>query len=136
MARGANFLDDVSTDLATWIDETAEKVALGFAPARAPFSAKITEDQKLAFYKTRLFNPDGSPNLQGRDQEMQRLGAEGFGHVYQQVVRRWPELKPPEPEPIAVPEQWPQPAPMMPPGMPPAPGPPLPMGPPMPLGGP
>ena len=54
MPGSANFLDDVSDDLANWIDSTATDVALAFAPARAPFSANITEDQKLEFYRTRL----------------------------------------------------------------------------------
>lgn len=133
MARGQNMLDDVASDLAIWIDQTATEVALAFAPARSPFSAKITEDQKLEFYKNRIFNPDGSPNIQGRQQEMARLGPEGFGQVYKAVVAKYPELKPPEQPEITVPEEWPTPAaPMMPPGPPVAPGPP-PMGPPMPM---
>jgi len=100
-------MDDIANDLSLWIDQTAESVAAAFAPSRAPFSAHITEDQKLDFYRTRLFNPDGSPNSQGRNEEIARLGAEGFGRVYQAVVRRYPQLKPPEPAPITVPEQWP-----------------------------
>jgi hypothetical protein len=118
--------DDIANDLAVWIDQTANEVALALSPARAPFSANVTEDQKLEFYKSRLFNPDGSPNSQGRAEEIQRLGAEGFGHVYQAVVRRWPELKPPAPAPIEVPQEWPRTSPgpppgalPMPPGMPP-----------------
>ena len=139
MARGQNMLDDVANDLAIWIDQTATEVALAFAPARSPFSAKITEDQKLEFYKNRIFNPDGSPNIQGRQQEMARLGPEGFGQVYKAVVAKYPELKPPEPPEITVPDEWAPPMPpgppMPPPGMPPAPGPPM-MGPPMPMGAP
>lgn len=144
--RGTNMLDAVASDLALWIDETATEVALAFAPARAPFSAKITEEQKLEFYKSRLFNPDGSPNQAGRQAEVARLGPEGFGHVYKAVVKRWPELKPPPPQPIEVPEAWPTapgppgpPGPMppgppmglpggMPPGPPPGPMPPVPAG--------
>ena len=101
--------DDLANDLSVWIDQTASEVALAFAPARSPFSAKITEQQKLDFYKTRLFNPDGSPNIPGRNEEIQRLGAEGFAHVYKAVVAAFPELKPPEQMPIQVPEQWPAP---------------------------
>lgn len=129
-------LDDVAGDLAQWIDQTAESVALAFAPARSPFSARITEEQKLQFYRSRLFNPDGSPNLQGRSEEVARLGPEGLGRVYKAVVQHWPELKPPEAPPLEVPAQWPQPGPMSgppgpgglvppgpPPGMPGMPGP-------------
>lgn len=145
---GQNFLDDVSNDLALWIDETASDIALAFAPARAPFSAKVTEEAKLEYYRAKLFNPDGTPNAQGRAQEIQRLGAEGFGAVYKAVVARYPELKVAPPPPIEVPDQWPAAAPGPPPGgagpgpMPPGPpggppgpppGPPVPpMGPPQP----
>src|SRR5580765_401161 len=107
MPGQANFLDDIANDLALWVDQTANQVALAFAPARAPFSANITEDQKLEFYRARLFNPDGSPNPQGRNEEIQRLGAEGFGAVYKAVVSRWPELRIPAPPPIEVPKEWP-----------------------------
>jgi hypothetical protein len=100
--------DEIARDLALWIDQTASEVALAFAPARSPFSAKITEEQKLEFYKTRLFNPDGSPNHQGRQQEIARLGPEGFGQVYKAVIAAYPELKPPAPEPIEVSEEWPE----------------------------
>ena len=132
MPAGSTMFDDLANDLSLWIDQTASEVALAFAPARSPFSAKITEQQKLEFYKTRLFNPDGSPNIPGRNEEIQRLGAEGFANVYKAVVAAYPELKPPEQPPIEVPEQWP--------GSPPTPPPPLgmPPGPPAvpPLGGP
>jgi len=118
-SRGTSLLDDVANDLALWIDKTATEVALAFSPARAPFSAQISEQQKLEFYKNQLFNPDGSPNQQGRQQEIARLGAEGFGHVYQAVLRAYPQLKPaPVPE-VEVPEEWPTAGPPgPPPGMP------------------
>ena len=138
--------DEVARDLALWIDQTATEVALAFAPARSPFSAEITEEQKLEFYTARLFNPDGSPNHAGRQAEIARLGPEGFGHVYKAVIKAHPELKPPPPPEIEVPEQWPAAAPpgpppgppMMPPPMGPPPMPPGPPGPPMmpPMGGP
>lgn len=115
MPGQANFMDDIANDLALWVDQTADAVASAFAPSRAPFSANITEQQKLDFYRARLFNPDGSPNVPGRSEELARLGPEGFGRVYKAVVDHWPELKPPEQPPIEVPEQWPT----MPPGPPP-----------------
>jgi hypothetical protein len=126
-------LDEVATDLAYWIDDTANKVALAFAPGRAPFSAELTEQQKLEFYKRQLFEPDGSPNQAGRARQIDRLGAENFSRVYKAVVQAYPELKPAEVgPPTEVPAEWPQPPPM-PPMMPPGPPPPGPPMPPMPM---
>jgi hypothetical protein len=134
VGRGVNQLDLIAADLAAWIDDAAERVALAFAPARSPFSAQVTEQQKLDFYTRRLFNPDGSPNVTGRQAELERLGAEGFGKVYQAVVAAHPELKPaPEPETTNLFDQPPPmppgpPGPPMPPMMPPGPpmgGPPM-----------
>lgn len=124
MPGPANFLDSVAEDLANWVDQTASQVALAFAPGRAPFSANISEDQKLQYYRNRLFNPDGSPNVQGREAEVQRLGIQGFSQVYRAILSRYPELRVPTPPPIEVPQEWPAAAPGGPPGPPPgAPGP-------------
>jgi hypothetical protein len=118
MSPQQTMMDEVANDLALWIDETATNIALAFAPTRAPFAAKTTEQQKLEYYRSRLFNPDGSPNEQGRSEELRRLGVEGFGLVYKSIIRRWPELKIPTPPPIEVPDEWPSgaPPPPMPPG--------------------
>jgi hypothetical protein len=87
-------LDDVAADLAVWIDDTANQLALAFAPGGvAPFAAQLTEDEKLTYYTSQLFKPDGSPNLPGRTQQMQRLGAEGFAQVYKAVTQAHPELR-------------------------------------------
>jgi len=122
MPGKANPLDDIANDLALWIDQTSTEIALAFAPTRSPFSADVSEEQKLEYYRQRLFNPDGSPNAAGRDQEMQRLGSDGFAQVYRAVVKRYPDLRIPTPEemapPLEVPEQWPQ-MPPAPPGAPP-----------------
>lgn len=115
---GTTMMDEVANDLALWIDETATNIALAFAPTRAPFAAQTTEQQKLEYYRARLFNPDGSPNVEGRNAELQRLGVEGFGLVYKAIIRTWPELKIPTPAPIEVPDEWPQ-APPGPPMLPP-----------------
>src|SRR5215470_2348474 len=88
-----NMLDEVATDLALWIDETATTIALAFAPTRAPFSADVTEEQKLEYY---------------RQSELQRMGSESFAQVFKAVIKRWPELRIPTPEPLAVPAEWPR----------------------------
>jgi hypothetical protein len=90
-------LDDVASDLALWIDDTANQIALAMAPrGQQPFAAQMTDKQKLDYYTSRLFNPDGSPNMQGRTQELQRLGPEGFANVYKAVVQVHPNLRRPQ----------------------------------------
>lgn len=91
-------LDNVASDLAVWIDQTATRIAAAMAPQGvAPFSAQISESEKLEYYRSALFNPDGTPNLQGRNQEMQRLGPEGFTQVYKAVLKAYPQLRIPTP---------------------------------------
>ena len=97
-------LDDVASDLAEWIDRTANEIALAFSPQGvAPFAAQLDEPSKLEYYRDQLFNPDGTPNMQGRQQEIQRLGPEGFANVYKAVVRAYPQLRPPQQLPAASP---------------------------------
>jgi hypothetical protein len=91
-------LDNVATDLAVWIDQTATRIAAAMAPQGvSPFAAQLTETQKLEYYKNQLFNPDGTPNLNGRQAEMQRLGPQGFTQVYKAVIKAYPALQIPTP---------------------------------------
>jgi hypothetical protein len=110
-------LDDVATDLASWIDDTATQIAVALGPAGvSPFSATLTEQQKLEYYRTQLFNPDGTPNLQGRQAQINRLGPEGFAQVYKAVIKAYPDLRVPAPPGgEAPPTQAGAPAPVIPP---------------------
>lgn len=91
-------LDAVANDLAVWLDQTATKIAAAMAPqGTAPFSAQLSETQKLDYYKNQLFNPDGTPNVQGRAQQIDRLGPLGFTQVYKAVIKAYPELRIPAP---------------------------------------
>jgi hypothetical protein len=100
-------LDQVTMDLAGWIDEVADQLAEGImVGGTAPFAAQITEADKLRYYRDALFNPDGSPNMQGRTREMQRLGPESFATMYKAVLKANPQLAvpaPPEGAPIPPP---------------------------------
>jgi hypothetical protein len=97
MPKRVNQLDLVAADLAQWIDAVANEISLAMlGGASAPFAARVTDEQKLEFYTHQLFNPDGSPNQPGRNQEIARLGPQGFRQVYAAVVKAHPELKPPE----------------------------------------
>lgn len=95
-------LDSVATDLALWLDRESTRIAAAMAPQGvAPFSAQLSDEQKLEYYKAQLFNADGSPNVQGRQQEMTRLGPEGFTQVYKAVLKAYPNLRIPTPPGMA-----------------------------------
>jgi len=90
--------DSVANDLAVWLDQTSSQIALAMAPQGvAPFAAPLSETQKLEYYRDQLFMPDGEPNLQGRAQQMARLGPQGFTQVFKAVIRAYPMLRVPTP---------------------------------------
>ena len=92
--------DLVAMDLAQWLDDMSSQLAAAFSPQGiAPFAAPISEAQKLAYYSSQLFNQDGTPNEQGRNAELQRLGPIGFRTVYRAVIAAYPWLKLPAPPP-------------------------------------
>jgi hypothetical protein len=117
--------DDIAQDLADWIDRTANEMALAMAPRGVqPFAADMTQQQKMQYYRSRLFNADGSPNQSGRAAEVQRLGPEGFANVYKAVIQAYPELRQAAaPGPVGAPVPGPAAAPvgrsLRPPGLPP-----------------
>jgi hypothetical protein len=83
-----HWLDDLADDLFDWIrTETAVMTRALRSGGRSPFAARVTEDQKLAFYRRALFNPDGSPNEQGRQQTLARIGVEGYATVMRAVMK-------------------------------------------------
>jgi hypothetical protein len=91
-----NPLDQLADNLAEWVlevsDQMAEAIIGGMS---APFAAPVSEKDKLEYYTRQLFQPDGSPNYQGRVQEMQRLGPEQFVVVLKQVLKAHPQWKQP-----------------------------------------
>ena len=117
--RGTSMLDDVANDLALWIDQTATEVALAFSPAELRSQPRSPRRRSSSSTRTSCSIPTARPIRLGGRQEIARLGAEGFGHVYKAVVSAYPNLKPaPAPE-IEVPEEWPTTGPRgPPPGMP------------------
>jgi hypothetical protein len=93
-----NLLDAVANDLAIWLDQESTRIAAAMAPqGSAPFAAQLSEEQKLQYYRAQLFNADGTPNTQGRAQQIARLGPEGFTQVYKAVLKAYPDLRLPSP---------------------------------------
>src|SRR5262245_45120989 len=102
MAARTTLLDEVANDMAVWIDQTATAIAVAFTPQGiSPFSAQLSEKEKLEYYRTQLFNPDGTPNTTGRNAQIRRLGPEGFASVYKAVTSAHPDLRQAQPETAA-----------------------------------
>lgn len=94
----------IAEDLAQWLESTSTALAVAISPQGiAPFAAPISEQQKLVYYSSQLFMPDGTPNEQGRTAELQRLGPIGFRTVYRAVIAAFPWLKLPAPPEGAAP---------------------------------
>lgn len=97
-----NPLDVMAEGLAEWADNISTRIADGIKGGfNAPGAAQISERQKLAFYTRQMFNADGTPNYEGRQQTLERLGPDGFAEVFSEVASVHPELMPPEIPPNA-----------------------------------
>jgi hypothetical protein len=98
----------VAEDLAYWLEDTATKLAAAMAPQGvAPFAAALTNEEKVSFYRDTLFNPDGTPNIQGRTDLLNRLGPQGFRQVYTAVITAYPQLRIPTPPELLPSEEAP-----------------------------
>ena len=83
-------------DLTHWLetepDYYIEALRGGY---RAPFSANVSEAQKLDYYRRQVFmqNPDGTPdytkpNEAGRDMLLKRVGVDGYTQILHAVMPR------------------------------------------------
>lgn len=99
MAReNRNMFDQVADVMADWLESESDQIAESIgAGGSAPFAAVLTEQQKIDYYTSQLFNPDGTPNVQGRAEEMARLGSKQFTDVYRKIKQAHPELVVPSP---------------------------------------
>lgn len=81
--------ESVADELADWLGATSDALVEGLVGAGpAPFAAKASEAEKLDYYERQLWNPDGSPNISGRQREMDRLGPTQWAEVFSQVEQR------------------------------------------------
>lgn len=78
--------DSVAREISDWVNNEAKWYADALVEGyRAPFSAKVSESDKLAYYRRLMYqqNPDGSvdftkPNTQGRDALLKRVGTQNY----------------------------------------------------------
>jgi len=100
--------EQVAEELAVWIDDMAEQVADGLlGGGRSPFGAELSEEEKLDYYERQVFNPDGTPNVEGRQRLLNRVGVRGFVQIMSALAERRGRGRLPTP-----PESEPQPGPV------------------------
>lgn len=82
-------LDAVVDEVAQWIEDTADFLAESFLEdGIAPFEARLTEAQRLEYFTNLLFNRDGSPNQEGRQQLLQSQGLDEYVRTFRWVETR------------------------------------------------
>lgn len=91
-----NVLDQIAEELGEWIESTADALAEALVSSGdvAPFAANLTENQRLAYFSAQMYLPDGSVNLEGRNQLLQSLGPDGYSAVARTVLRSLGGLPP------------------------------------------
>ena len=88
--------DDAVQEVIDWIHDEADYYVEALkAGHQTPFSADVTEAQKLDYYRRQVFatGPDGQPdptrpNQQGRNALIDRIGLKGYAEVMSQVLPR------------------------------------------------
>lgn len=74
---------DTAVDtIVEWVQDSAEEIYQQMLEAgHSPGAAQLSEDKKLAYYRRKMFNDDGSPNQSGRSEVMNRVGVEGYANI-------------------------------------------------------
>lgn len=77
-----HWLDGVGDELVQRMNENVDYLTEAFLDgARAPGAADINEDQKLDWYRRKMFNPDGTPNEKERSNILNRVGVRNYVEI-------------------------------------------------------
>jgi len=87
-------MDEVADEILHWLEEEPDYYIEALRGGhQTPFSAEVSEPQKLEYYRRQVFmqNPDGSvdfdkPNGEGRDMLIKRVGIKGYTDIMSQVM--------------------------------------------------
>ena len=80
----------VAHELAQWLDRMPKILATamrGGPHKQGPFKHAATGKQKFEIYKGKLFNEDGTPNMQGRQEMLRRMTPKQYAEVVHIVTR-------------------------------------------------
>lgn len=80
----------VAQDLAEWLKDMPKILAAamkGGPHRQAPFKHPATGKQKYEIFKGKLFNDDGTPNMEGRQELLRRMTPQQYAQVVHIVTR-------------------------------------------------
>jgi hypothetical protein len=98
--KPSHLLDQVSADIAQWIEDMSDQLVGALTEGGvAPFAANVDNKQKLAYFVAKVYLPDGSINVAGRNELMQTYGPDGYATIMRTVLKSMGGL-PPVPETI------------------------------------
>lgn len=81
----------VAHELALWLDTMPKILATamkGGPHRQGPFKHAATGKQKYEVYKAKLFQEDGSPNMQGRQELLRKMNPKQYAEVVHVVTRQ------------------------------------------------
>lgn len=90
--RGADqhIYETVAQDIAEWLNTMPKVLARamrGGPHKQGPFKHPATGKQKYEIYKGKLFNDDGTPNVPGRQELLQKMNPQQYAQVVHVVTR-------------------------------------------------
>lgn len=74
----------VASRVSEWLDQTPKRVAdtwRGGPGERAPFAAVTTQAERRAYFEKLCFNPDGTPNVPGRQHLLDTYGLPTYTRI-------------------------------------------------------
>lgn len=89
--RDDHIYEIVAKDLALWLDKMPKILATalkGGPHQQAPFKVPATGKQKYEVFKAKLFNDDGSVNVEGRQELLRRMTPKQYAQVVHIVTRQ------------------------------------------------
>lgn len=83
----AHWWDEVQFDVFNDFNDDVEWLVDTIAEGtRAPFSANVNNEQKLDYFRSKLFNDNGTPNDPGRAELMKTYGGPGVAKIMADVM--------------------------------------------------
>lgn len=84
--KGAHWWDEIKYEVFQDFEDDVAWVKEALVEGtRAPFSANVSEDQKLEYFRSKLFLPNGAKNDSGRTELLRMFGARGLANIMAEV---------------------------------------------------